>query len=475
MTLSAPPREMNVVVCGAGVAGIAVAHALAVRHGVKRVLLVSEHPPLALTSDKSTEAYRNWWPGPDDLMVRLMNRSIDLLEQWATESDNRFLLNRRGYLYCTTRPERAAAFEAEAALASSQGAGAVRTYRTVASTAAYQPSAVQGWRDHPTGADLFLGEDVVRAQFPWMAPGMCGVLHARRCGWFSGQQLGMWLLEQARAAGVELLEARVREVVTQGGAVHAVVCESAQGITHTVHTPVFVNAAGPHAKAVGALAGQQLPLFSEAHWKIALEDVHGAVPRDTGLVILDDPLSLAWSDDERAELAASAETRWLAEPFPAGIHLRPEGYGASRTVLMLWDYHRHERFDPPVFPMREDALYPEVVLRGMTQLVPALAPYVDRLPHAYVDGGYYTKTIENRPLVGAAGAPGAYVCAGLSGYGLMAAPACAELVAADVVAGRAARAEAADAADAWAGLRVARYDDPAYVARLAAWGATGQL
>ena len=85
----------EVVICGAGIAGIATAHALA-SCGVKDILLVDERPPLTLTSDKSTEAYRNWWPGPDDSMIRLMNRSIDLLEQWAAQSDNRFLLNRRG-------------------------------------------------------------------------------------------------------------------------------------------------------------------------------------------------------------------------------------------------------------------------------------------------------------------------------------------------------------------------------------------
>ena len=98
----------DVVVCGAGIAGVAVARALAVTHGVKRVLLVDERPPLSLTSDKSTEAYRNWWPGPDAAMVQLMNRSIDLLEQWADAGGNRIRLNRRGYLYCTARPERAA-------------------------------------------------------------------------------------------------------------------------------------------------------------------------------------------------------------------------------------------------------------------------------------------------------------------------------------------------------------------------------
>jgi len=92
--MSAPTAE--VVICGAGIAGIAAAYHLAVRRGVTGVVLVDEGPPLSLTSDKSTECYRNWWPGPGDDMVALMNRSIDLLEELAHESDNRFLLNRRG-------------------------------------------------------------------------------------------------------------------------------------------------------------------------------------------------------------------------------------------------------------------------------------------------------------------------------------------------------------------------------------------
>ena len=70
----------EIVICGAGIAGIAAAYHLAVKHGVRDVMLIDERAPMSLTSDKSTEAYRNWWPGPDDAMVRFMNRSIDLLE-----------------------------------------------------------------------------------------------------------------------------------------------------------------------------------------------------------------------------------------------------------------------------------------------------------------------------------------------------------------------------------------------------------
>src|SRR5512142_497196 len=99
----------DVVICGAGIAGVSAAYHLAVRHGL-RVTLVDERPALSLTSVHSTECYRNWWPGPDGAMVGLMNRSIDLLEDLARETGNSFHLNRRGYLYATADPGQVAAF-----------------------------------------------------------------------------------------------------------------------------------------------------------------------------------------------------------------------------------------------------------------------------------------------------------------------------------------------------------------------------
>ena len=51
-------QQAEVVICGAGIAGIAAAYYLAVKQGVRDVVLVDERPPMSLTSDKSTEAYR---------------------------------------------------------------------------------------------------------------------------------------------------------------------------------------------------------------------------------------------------------------------------------------------------------------------------------------------------------------------------------------------------------------------------------
>ena len=91
----------RVVICGAGIAGIAAAYHLAVEHGLDNVVIVEQGNPLSLTSDKSTEAYRNWWPGPDWAMTAFMNRSIDLIEGIARATGNRINLNRRGYVFAT--------------------------------------------------------------------------------------------------------------------------------------------------------------------------------------------------------------------------------------------------------------------------------------------------------------------------------------------------------------------------------------
>ena len=118
----------DVVVLGAGMAGVAAAYHLAVRHRVRRVVLVDERPPLSLTSDKSTEAYRNFWPGPDGAMVRFMNRSIDLLEALGEASGDVFRMNRRGYVFGTADPARAAELRAMAETVAGWGAGPLRVH-----------------------------------------------------------------------------------------------------------------------------------------------------------------------------------------------------------------------------------------------------------------------------------------------------------------------------------------------------------
>ena len=452
----------EVVICGAGIAGVAAAYHLAVRRGVRDVVLVDERPPLTLTSDKSAECYRNWWPGPGDDMVAVMNRSIDLLEELALESGNVFRLNRRGYLFATAEPGRVDSFVRAADESAALGAGPVRRHAMVSSD--YRPSAADGFDLALRGTDLITEPSLIRRHYPWLATDTIALLHARRCGWFSGQQLGMYLLERAREHGVRLVEGRVERIDTAGGRVRGVDVRGPGG-TRTIGTGRAVLAAGPYMKDAGRLLGVDLPLFCELHAKIAFNDPLRAMPRDAPMVLWADPVTIAWSSEVRAGLAASARHRRLVEELPSGAHGRPEGTGESTSVLGVWTYD----VEPlePVFPPPFDPAHQEVVLRGMARMIPAMAPYVERMPRCFVDGGYYTKTRENRFLAGPLPVEGAYIIGALSGYGMMASNGAADLLA-DYIAERPLPAYAP-------AFRLDRYDDFQYKKLLEAWGDSGQL
>jgi len=454
-------QTAEIVICGAGIAGIAAAFELCVRRGVRDVVLVDDQPPLSVTSDKSTECYRNWWPGPGDTMVRFMSRSIDLLEELAEESGNRFVMNRNGYAYLTADPAQAAEMERGAREVSALGAGELRVHRGRPGDPPYREGRCDELDRSLTGADLVLDRGQILDRFPFLAPDVVAMLHLRRCGWLSAQQLGMYLLERAREHGARLLPARLAGVEVQGGRVEAVRLAGEAG---RIATRCFVNAAGPFAAEIGRSSGVELPLRNELHGKVTFDDFLGVLPRDLPLMLWNDPVALAWSEEERAQLAADPELRRLTGTLPAGVHFRPEGGQGSRMLLLLWTYHLepHE----PVFPPPFDPYYPEVVLRGLVRMVPGFAVYLERMRRPYLDGGYYCKTRENRALVGPTPVAGNHLLCGLSGYGIMAAPAAAELLAAHVL-GAGLPAYSGD-------FLLSRYQDAAYREQLAAMP-SGQL
>ncbi len=454
----------DVVICGAGIAGLAAAYYLAVQAGIHDVVIIDERPPLSLTSDKSSECYRNWWPGPGSAMVNLMNHSIDLLETLAGETDNAIRLNRRGYLYATADPARARQLAAAAEEAAVLGAGPVRYHRGQPDDPTYMPAPAEGFLGQPTGADVITHVPLVRQHFPYLAEETVAVVHARRCGWFSAQQLGMVLWEAARARGVRLVQATVERVAVAGERVCAVQASGPAG-TMRWQTSTFVNAAGPFLGPVAALLGVDLPVFAERHLKISFSDHLGVMPRHAPLLIWSDPQRVDWDEEARAWFSESDDTRWLLAEFPAGVHGRPDGPADSPIVLMLWPYH--DQAVAVTFPVAVDPEYPDVVLRGMATMLPGLRAYLARAPKPMIDGGYYLKTRENRPLIGPLPVAGAYVIGALSGYGLMAAPGAGELLAAHI-----AGHHLPDYAPSFA---LERYADPAYRSLLAQWGDVGQL
>lgn len=443
-------------------AGVSAAYHLSSKLDRADIVMVEEGYPLSLTSDKSTEAYRNWWPGPDRAMTAFMNRSIDLMETIARTTGNRINMNRRGYLFATADTDKVAWLREMALKAEAHGSGGVRVHDTPSS--AYAPSPELGFDFPLTGADIITDRSLIRRHYPYLTPGTVAVAHARRAGWLSAQQLGMTMLEAARGRGVRLLRGKVVGVDTGGGRVRSVVVQQ-QGERQTLEATHLVLAAGPMLKEVARLIGVDLPIVAERHLKISLPDRVGAVPRAAPMLIWLDEQHLPWSEEERVILEADTETRWLLQKFPGGVHGRPDGGGASTTLLALFNYDNGP--SDVVFPVPEEPHYAEVALRGLSTMVPALKAYVDSGVRPYVDGGYYIKTRENRPLIGPLQVDGAYVSGAYSGFGVMASCAGGDLLARHI-----AQDTLPDYAPAFL---LSRYQDSAYRALLDGWGDGGQL
>ena len=390
----------EIVIVGAGMAGIAAAYQLAVRHGVRRVVLVDPREPLSLTSSKGTEAYRNYWPGPDDTMVRFMNRSIDLLDELDRESEHAFALNRRGYVFLT----------ADRAEADRLGG-------------------------HAGPTTEFLDDArTIRNRYPFVTERVVAMLHVRRAGFMDASRLGRYLLERACANGVELIRDDVTALVVTNRRVTGVQLASGERID----TPSVVLAAGPLLPRWTERLALNVPIVNELHGKIAFDDRAGVVPRDVPLMIWNDVVDLG-------ELGT----------FPPAVHFRPRG---ERTILGIWTYDT--RIEEPRFPPVFADNYVDVVARGLAVMIPALSRYVDERASAIVDGGYYCKAPDNRPLIGPTPIEGAFVIGALSGFGIMASQAAAELVATHIL--NRPRPSYADA------FQPSRFEDAAYQRVLAA-------
>ena len=116
---------LEVVVCGAGLAGASCAQHL--RRRGHRVTLLDPRAPLSATSQHSTECYRDFFLDPK--LVAFMSRSVRLIEEISKAE---LQLTRRGYCFLSATKEGAQQLERFAETAAGYGAGEVRRHSTLA-------------------------------------------------------------------------------------------------------------------------------------------------------------------------------------------------------------------------------------------------------------------------------------------------------------------------------------------------------
>jgi glycine/D-amino acid oxidase-like deaminating enzyme len=455
MKLPQPGAEVAVI--GAGIAGIAVAYYLVKHQHIGNVVLIDPRQPMSLTSAQSGENYRNWWPHP--VMTAFTDHSIGLLEQIDHESGGRLNMTRGGYCLVTRRTTPDDLIQD---LHRGYGGTAAEIRIRDSPSCDYLPPSRTPWNGAPGGVDVLLNRQLIRKTFPSYANDVGTVIHIRRAGAISAQQLGQFMLESILGKGARLIRAEVAGISAQ--APFNLELISADGMTN-MRADRIVNAAGPFLRDIAAMLGEDVPVTCVYQQKIAFQDREAAVPRGMPFTIDLDGQTLAWSDEDRDLLASDPAARYLVQPMSGGLHCRPDGADGSTWIKLGWAYN--ETATDPHQEDPADPQFPDTVLRGASRLHPALAAYIGRLPRgAHHYGGYYTMTEENWPLIGKMKTEGAFIAGALSGFGSMAACATGALCAAWV---------AGEPVPQYAlSLSSDRYADEALMAELAALG-TGRL
>ena len=440
------------VICGAGSAGLATAYYLS-KLGLSDIILIDKNDPLSQTSAKSGENYRTWWP--NETMVGFMSRSIELMDDIAAATENDIALDRKGYLYVSEN----ASLDFLDNYRDLE-VGEVRIHEGVGSSYTYSEA-------DPSldGADILVGNDLIKKHFPHFSDKIELATHARKAGSLSAQQLGIYHLNQAKAKGLKHIQADLTAVHTSGDSITGVRVHAADGDID-IDCNIFINAAGPFANQVADYFGESLPIKNVFQQKIAFRDYEAVLPRKMPFTIYIDRQKLEWSQEDYDILSSEADYAWFFDSFQGGLHIKPEGGNGSILVKLGWAFNQTE--EAPQWDKRCLEEFPELVSRGASRFIPEMKRYIGKLPKPILHyGGYYNKTEENMPLIGEMKTKGAYVVSALSGFGTMACCAAGELVALHVV-----KQDLPSYAKA---LSPSRYDDVEFLEYLRSTANDGEL
>ena len=339
--------------------GASVAFHLA-RRGVTDVVLVERDAQLGTGSTgRNAGGVRHQFS--HDANVRLSIESIRALEQFKDLTGAAIDFCQEGYLFLLST------------------AASVDTFRR----------NVEVQRTCGVEVDWLSADEAAR-----LAPGLSteGVQAATFCGRdgiADPNGVTMGFARAAQQAGVTIArDTEVTAITTAGGRVTGVTTSRGD-----ISTPIVVNAAGPHARLIGGLAGVRVPVDPYRR-HIFVANARQGVPRSKIMVI----------------------------DFDTTFYFHREGAG----VL----FGMGDRDETPTFDMTVQWDFLPKVIDVAIRRLPALQDAA--ISHAWA--GLYEVTPDANPLIGESTLPGFYLLTGFSGHGFQHSPAAGRIVA-DLITG----------------------------------------
>jgi FAD-dependent oxidoreductase domain-containing protein 1 len=344
--------QADIVIIGGGIVGTAAAYHLT-RMKAGRVVLVERDPSYALCSTaRSAGGVRQQFSTPEN--IALSQATLEVLrrlrQEFGPEADIPF--REQGYLI----------------LASESGVGVLR-----------QNAAIQ--RAHGAETTLF-DADGIAQRFPWLSVDgiAAGSFGPSGEGWIDPVLLMTLLRRAAVAHGAEIVTGEVVAISQVGERVTGVTLRNGQSIA----CGALVNAAGPQAGHVAALAGIALPVE----------------PRKRFIYVI---------DSRRASEAMRAGPLTVD---PCGVWFRPEG----RTFLC--GVSPDEATEPLAQDLEQvdHAPFEEIVWPALAQRVPVFEEA--KVLSAWA-GFYDYNTLDQNGIIGPhPTVANFYFANGFSGHGL---------------------------------------------------------
>ena len=354
-------RTADVVIVGGGCMGASAAFHLT-RLGITNVVVVERDTQLGTGSTgRNAGGVRHQFSHDANILLSL--ESIGVLERFEEYTGFAAELHQDGYLFLLSTPASVETFQRNVALQRSHGVDV--QWLSAADAAGLAP----GLSTDGVLAATFCRRDGIAD------PNGVTMGFAR-----AAQAKGATILRDTEITGVTTRDGRVRGVITSRGAIVA---------------PIVVNAAGPHARAIGQMAGVQVPVDPYRR-HIFIANASAGVPLSRIMVI----------------------------DFDTTFYFHREGAG---VLFGMGDPNETPTFDTTV---QWDFL-PKVIDVAVSRL-PALGDAA--ISHAWA--GLYEVTPDANPLIGeAADLRGFFLITGFSGHGFQHSPAAGRILA-DLIAGR---------------------------------------
>lgn len=360
-----PLDTAQVVIIGAGVMGASIAYHLAARGCTDVVILEKEPTEVSGTTARSVAGLRHQFSTP--VNVRMSIYSIERIRHFTEEVGGHADFKPIGYLFLLDNPETWQRYQESVAMQRSLG---VRV-------------------------ELLTPEEAARFVPQTNIEGLVGATYGPEDGHCDAHGIAMGYLRRARDLGVRLL----RETPAIG-------IDVASGRVTTVHTPsgsiscdLVVNAAGPYAGEVGALAGLDIPVRPYRR-SVYMTEPFPAIPSPMPLIV----------------------------DVGSGFYMRKE----QENILFGGSNYN----EPSSHSLQVDWDWLDTLLeKGLSRF-----PILERagLAEKLCWAGSYEITTDHMPILGRHPALPNYVDAsGFSGHGIMHSPATGMLIAEEILDGRA--------------------------------------